>query len=1063
MKKLILFAFFNLVMVLSIFGQERTLTGTVTDEGGETLPGVTVLIKDTGIGTITDDEGNFSLTFDDTEGTLVFSYVGMETKEVEITEATVYDVVLQPAVIEMDEMVVTALGISRERKTMGYAFQDLDSEAIMESRDPNLFNTLSGQIAGASVTSGGSTVGASSRLVIRGQASFSGNQPLIVVDGTPVSGRTTDLGGGGGVDWGSVIEDIDPNNIESISVLKGPNAAALYGSRATHGAIVIETKSGDIHEGIGVEFTTRTEIDNPHYFPNYQNEYGQGLHGSEYQYQQFLENNPDSDLSYNEYARQYSYNFVDGMGGGVNDGFGRSWGPRLDAGLRLDQFEGENLPWESQPDNWKMDFYQNGINIENNVTLNASGENAYGRVSFSRMDMEGIMYNTDRNRNSLNASLTLEPNERITARANITYNKTQSDNIPRVGYGFPGTTFAWSNGRQWDVAYERDLFDEVGKDNTLTMGGERDNIFYTLHNTRSQERDRIFGNASVEYHALDWLSFQARVGLDYYSESRKQITQSGTWYNRRMGQGGQFSQDKMYNQELNADFFMQFDRTFGDFRLDGIVGSSLENRQYETQGLSADDLTVPDLYTIGVVDGTPGTSMYSSEREIQSVFAEANLSYQDFLFFGVTGRNDWSSTLPSDNRSYFYPSVNLGFTITEAFQIESDILNHAQLRSSWAQVGSDTDPYQLHMTYGTGSFGGVSTFDPSWTLPPVDLRPEITTSYEVGADLVLFDNRVTADITYYQQTTEDLILAVPTSITTGFSTRRFNAGEIENTGVEIHLQANLIRGDVDDSFNWDAGVNWATNTNMVNELYEGLGSYQISAGFGGAGTYGIPGEEWGVIRGLPFVRDEEGRKVVDDRGIPRTTTEAEVLGNINPDWTGGLNNRFSYKKFTLSFLLDFSMGGNIFSTSMWHSYPTGIYENTVDHPKYGKVREEGLIVDGVKEDGTENDVRVSAWDYFGGSWMWNNHEYSILDASYIKLRSVSLGYDVPIQNTLPWINNLHISLYGRNLALLYQHDDTKELGIDPEVGLGGGEGGAGFENFQIPTTRTFGFRMSVNF
>jgi outer membrane receptor protein involved in Fe transport len=341
-------------------------------------------------------------------------------------------------------------------------------------------------------------------------------------------------------------------------------------------------------------------------------------------------------------------------------------------------------------------------------------------------------------------------------------------------------------------------------------------------------------------------------------------------------------------------------------------------------------------------------------------------------------------------------------------------------------------------------------------MPPLDLKPEETNSWEIGAETRFFSNRLTLDLTYYDQTTVNQILSVATSTATGYASMLLNAGEIENKGIEIMLTGAVL--DNPTGLKWDVTLNWAKNTNMVNELYGQLESYRISAGFGGATTLGIPGEEWGVIWGLPFVRNDAGKIVVDSRGIPKTTNKAQKLGTVTPDWTGGISNSFRYKGFNLNFLIDARFGGDVFSTTAWHSYPTGTYAVTTAN----NVRETGLIVDGVFEDGTPNNVRVSAQDYFGGAWMWNNHEYSILDGSYVKLRELVFGYDFNVQK-VKWIQKLNLSLVARNLAILYQDQSTKDLGIDPEVGFGGGEAGVGFENFQIPTTRSYGLKLKVNF
>ena len=1053
MKKTLVLFCLILVTVLSAFSQNRTVSGTVTSSAnGENMAAVTISVKGTSMGTITGDDGKYTLSVPAT-GTLVASFIGMKTIEVPLTNAAVYDFVLESESLGIDEVVVTALGYTREKKTLGYAVQSLGSEDLNTSNDANIVNSLSGKIAGVQVTSGGSTIGSSSRIVIRGNSSFSGNQPLFVVDGTPIDNSTTNLGGGGGVDWGNSASDIDPNNIESMTVLKGSTASALYGSRATNGVILITTKKGNKENRIlGVDVISSVILDQPSYFPNLQNEYGGGWDGEEYIFNKYNKDNGTS-LSYNEYAKQFSYNYVDGDGGGVNDSWPINWGPRLDAGLLLDQWStGKNSPWVSRPNNIK-EWFDTGQTIENSIAISSNGEKASGRVTFTNRTSTGIIDYTDQKQNSMAGNITLTPSDKITATANFTYLRKESDNIADNSYGRWADIIGWT-AREYPTQYVKDLFYEKGNKDYIFPSG--DNPFYALRNTNGFTRDRAYGNANVKYNITDWLYAFGRVGIDFYNEYRTSITQSGTVNNINRGRGGQFTDTQIYNKETNADFTLNFDKTFGVIRVDGLVGANYRNNQLKNMGMGASDLVVPDLYTISNAKGNPVVSMFKSEYETNSVYFAANGSYKNYLFLGVTGRNDWSSALPEENRSYFYPSASVGFSVTDAFKLESEVLSYAKLRVNVAKVGGDTGPYRLSRTYSAGTYNSIATFRPTSTMPPLDLKPEETNSWEIGAETRFFDNRLSLDLTYYDQTTVNQILSVATSTATGYAAMLLNAGEIENKGVEIMLTGAVL--DNPSGLKWDVTLNWAKNKNMVNALYGELESYRISAGFGGATTLGIPGEEWGVIWGLPFVRNEAGKMVVDSRGIPKTTNVGEKLGTVTPDWTGGISNSFRYKGFNLNFLIDARVGGDVFSTTAWHSYPTGTYAVTTAN----NVRETGLIVDGVFEDGTPNNARVSAQDYFGGSWMWNNHEYSILDGSYVKLRELVFGYDFNVQK-VKWIQKLNISLVARNLAILYQDKSTKDLGIDLEVGFGGGEAGVGFENFQIPTTRSYGLKLKVNF
>lgn len=1046
---------------------QETIRGQVVDaRTGESLPGVNILVEGTNIGVATNGEGEFELNVPSLQQTLVFTYVGFTRQEVALEGRTFIEVELEQQEITGEELVVTALGIERDRAELGYSVQGLDSENLSAAPDLNIVNSLSGKVAGVQVTSGGSTVGASSRITIRGNTSFGGNQqPLFVVDGTPIDNSSPNLAGAGGIDWGNAASDIAPENIESITVLKGANASALYGSRATNGAIIITTKGGPTGSGgFSVDYSTSVVADRVAYTPTYQNEYGGGNAGSEYQYNQWLLDNPGDDLSYNEYAKKYSYNWVDGEGGGVNDGGSINWGPRLDAGLRLDQWDrGENSLYESRPNNIE-NFFDTGTSVINNVAISAQQGITNGRLSIKNRQTNGIIPNTDQEQNTINGSLTLNPTDRLTASTNFTYLNKHSDNIPRNGYGGQVLSFSWSE-RNYPTGELRNQFDESFNTNGFHPRSNNPFADYYL-NTNGLDRNRLYGNLNVSYDVFDWMSLTARAGMDYYNETREQISRSDNKWMQRSGRGGSFNQRNLTRQEINIDVMAEFAKQLTqNINFEGIAGANLRRDEYNSLSVSASDLTVPDLFTISNVKGNPGVGQYESNKETQSVYASTDFSFRDYLFLQLTARNDWSSTLPESNRSYFYPSVSLGFSIVDAFDIGSDVLSHGRIRVSWARVGSDTSPYQLGRTYNAGSFNNVSTFSPSNTLPPQNLKPERTTSKEVGANFRFFENRLGFDITYYSQITEDQILNVPAPRSTGYGSRLLNAAEVQNNGVEMTVNANIVQNVDPSGFSWDATVNWATNHNVVNSLYKGLESIQISSGFGGARTLGVPGGEWGAIYGLPFVRNEDGKIMVDSNGLPLNTNEPVQLGTAIPDWTGGIKNTFNYKRVQLGFLVDVQMGGDVFSTTAWHSYFTGSFKVTTRN----NVREEGLIFDGfgyadgaVKPNGEPNDIRVSAQDFYRGGWMWGNHEYSILDASYVKLRELNLGYSFDVNN-LSWLKSANVSLYGRNLAILYRSESMREYMLDPEVQLGGGVRGVGFENFQVPTTRTIGLKVNLSF
>lgn len=1051
MKKFILtfcFALFLLSLQLNATAQQRLISGKVVNADGNAVPSATVQVVETQEATTTNEQGRFTIKA--TSGQHIeFSSVGYLKNSVVVGDGNELNINLQSSGKELSEVVVTALGITRSKKSVGYAVQEIKGDQVNLAKDPDIINSLSGKVAGLQVTSGGSAVGVSSRITIRGSASFGDNTPLFVVNGVPVINSYSNLDGGGGVDWGDLTSDIDANNIASISVLKGPTAAALYGSLASNGAILITTKSGSkTNRKLGVDYSASYVFDKPVNILKFQNEYGGGEDGSE-----FIWKRDHPDMSYQDYAKQYSYNYVDGNGGGVNDANPVSWGPRLDAGLKLDQWStGPNSPWISRPDNYK-DFFRTGTTMEHSVSVSARGEKASGRIGFTRSDINGIQWNTNQYQNTLSTSLKLTPTKNLTANVNLTY-LTKQSTIPPLGYSGAGIYYGWVQ-RDFDTKYSWDQFRKYG--NGGLMFPFLDNQYYTLTNTNTTNRDRLFGDATIDYKILGWLTATARVGTDFYNQYNNSINHAENVNNVSSGKGGQFSLTSIYNKEVNADFLLKFNKNITNhINLNGVVGANYRDVIYKSMWMYAPNLTVPDFFTLSNVKGNPSASNYLSKERSNSIYGSANLGYNDYLFLGITGRNDWSSTLPSNRWSYFYPSVSLSFIFTDALKMNSDILSYGKVRASWAKVGGATSPYSLNRTYSPGTFGGVSLFAPSRTMPPLDLKPQTTKSYEIGTDLRFLNNRISLDVTYYDQKTINEILSVPISSTTGYSSELINAGEIENKGVEIMLGVSILKNP--NGLSWDFSVNWAKNKNMVNKLYNGITSYIMGTGPGGIAVAGIPGQQWGALYGLGYIRDSKGNIMIDNSGVPMTSNSPEILGNITPKWTGGIQNTFSYKKFTMAFLLDARWGSQFFSTTVWHGYYTGTAPITVAN----SVRENGVVVNGNTEDGKPNTIRVSAQDYFQGAWMWNNEEYPIIDGSFVKLRQLTLSYAFNVEK-IKWIHSFRMALVGRNLAILYRSKIAKQNGIDPETGFGGGNAGVGWEDYQLPTTASYGLKLNIGF
>lgn len=1094
MRKFTLFlALMFLIGMQVVQAQTRTITGTVTNaEDGSSIPGVSVVVKGTTYGTTTDLQGKYNLNVPADAKSLIFSFVGMKTTERNIGAESVINVAMEPEVTAIEGVVVTALGITREKKALGYAVQDLGGDDISKAQESNLVNSLSGKVSGVQITNSSGAVGSSSRIIIRGNKSFGDNQPLFVVDGVPVLNTAQAVDQYGGVDFGNAAMDIDPNSVENISVLKGANAAALYGSRAANGVVLITTKKGmgkKAKGGIGVDFTSSVTFDNVYILPKYQDEYGQGFDGEEFVAAANGVNVSDL-AAYQDWAENHSFSYYDGNWGGVNDGIDESWGPRLDIGLNLPQFNSPlsnpddpdtrtATPWVSNPDNVK-DFFTTGYTYINTLNINGGNEKGAFRLGLSNHKQTGAIPNTDLMKNNISFSGTLNVTEKLTAQATANYTQNRSDNLPGGGYdenNIMQSIGSWF-GRQVDMNSLRDGWykkDAFGEPYNWNRSYHNNPYWTTYRNTTPRTRDRVFGNVNLTYKFNDWLSLMGRVGTDFFNEERKHFTADKSI---ESSSGGAFWVREYFEQETNADLILTANKKVtSDLSLDVNLGANYRNQRGHNKYLAASELTVPDLYTIANVKGNASVSMYEYEKETNSLFGSASFGYKGYLYLDVTARNDWSSTLPPDAWSYFYPSVSLSFVFTELLKVDPSVLSYGKIRGSWAQVGKDTDPYGLYATYTpvADPFNGVAQYFYSRTLPPLELKPEKSASTEFGVDLRFLNNRLGLDFTYYDVKTENQIMSVNISNASGFNNMKINAGEIQNSGVEIQLNAKIV--DNPNGLNWDLDINWSKNKNMVNKLYGDLEAYQMTTSWGGLTIEARPGEEFGIIRGGAFARDDKGNILVNPAsGFRVKDPVPQNIGSVTPDWVGGIRNTFTYKSLSFSFLIDGRMGGDLFSVTKWFGDYAGVTPKSVE----GNVRVDGAVTPGVygklvngevvylDADGNEtnspvvNDIRVAAQDYFAN--YWGIQEYGIIDGSYIKLREIVLSYDLPTKwvEKLGFLNNVNVSFIGRNLALLYT-DESNDVGIDPETGFGTTLSGLGLEQYQLPPTRSLGFSLRLNF
>lgn len=1031
----LLIALFVFTGFTGLMAQTRTITGTVTSqEDGLAIPGVSVTVKGTTIGTLTDANGYYTLAVPQTAETLVFSFIGMKKSEVRIEGRTKIDVVLASETVGLEEVVVTALGISRDKKALGYSVQDVSGDEIVRAKETNIINSLQGRVSGAQITATSGAVGASSRIVIRGVSSLSGNnQPLFVIDGIPISNADFGDTGTDGINKGSGAADINPDDIETITVLKGANASALYGSRASAGVIVITTKKGKVGEKLSVDINNTTTFETPLRLPDFQDKYGQGNAGR--------------------------FWYLDGKGGGINDGVDESWGPQLDIGLMIPQFSSpigtdglpQPTPWVSHPDNVK-DIFEVGHTISTNVSLTGGSEKSSFRLSFTDMQQKGMVPNTDYKKKTLAINATSNPVKNLIFSASGSYILAKSDNQPGYGYNANNIMqqFTWT-GRQVDYKLLRDK--QRNADGSIYNWNHNfhNNPYMTLYeNLNPLNRDRLIGNAMVKYQFAPWLSAFVRTGGDIFSNATNERKFVGDMDYRN----GNYFEDVRLFRELNTDFLISFEKTFGsDWNFSLNLGGNRMDRRYQRNTGEAPELAIPGVYNVANSSVTPRVSNFSSLKRINSLYGFGQLGFMNAIFLDYSLRNDWSSTLPPKHSSYLYPGISLSAVVTDLFGITSDVLSFAKLRASWAQVGGDTDPYQLEPTAAFGDGWNASTkllnlYIPN-ELPNAELKPQMNESLEFGTDLRFFVDRVRLDITYYQQKSVNQIVSIPVSATSGYTSKVINAGRIDNKGLELLLALTPVKtGD----FRWDITFNWAKNVNKVVELASGIEQFVL-------GTYwdmqviAAPGKPYGVFLGYDFERDPDGNIIFYD-GLPAQGDLTE-LGTFTPDWTGGMLNEITWRGVTASVLIDMKKGGDLYSmTTTWGRYAGALEETLIG-------REGGIVGDGVMPDGEDGYVKntvVADAESFNKAAYNNNLQWSsVFDGSYIKLREIKLGYTFTELGNLP-LREISISAVGRNLAIL----STNVPHVDPETAFSSGNV-QGLEYGQLPSARSIGFSIGLKF
>ncbi|MFL3660460.1 MAG: SusC/RagA family TonB-linked outer membrane protein [Polaribacter sp.] len=1035
----ILTLFLALVMQVS-FAQEKTISGTVTDESGA-LPGVSIVIKGSKKGIETDFDGKYSITASNGD-VFVFRYLGYKTVEKTVGNSNTINVVLEVGGEVLDEIVITAFGIKRSEKALGYSVQSIKGDAMTEARESNLTNAISGKVAGVQVTGTSGSVGASSRIVLRGNSSITGNnEPLYVVDGVPISNSSFgNAGSGGGVDLPNGAADLNPDDIESITVLKGPNAAALYGLRAGNGVIVITTKKGDASKKFSISINTNVTMSNPLLLPDYQNSYGQG-----------------GDTNH--------FNYVDGASGGIGDGVDESWGPALDAGLEFVQWDsqltnnGNPTPWISYPDNVK-DFLNTGVNISNNVSITSGGF----RLSIGNSEQQGMVPFTELKKFTVGVSGSLKLGERLTASVSLNYFNQDSDNIPISGYNNenPFQQFIWS-ARQVNFTDLRDWRNfPLAPANTAAAGTPlnwnhnfQNNPYWILETNRNTfEKDRLIGNVDLTSQLTDNLSLSTKLGVDSFS----QFTTNRQAVGSNNAQDGSYAQSQRRFEEVNASFLLNYNKNFTeDFGFSLSVGGNHMNRTYDRLSGSLPALELPNLYNLSNLQtgSTANISNYHSDQQINSFYGYGQFSYKDMFFVDFTGRNDWASILPVENNSFFYPSVTASVVLSDVFPVlKENNINFLKVRGGWSKVGSTgaLGAYSLNQTFGLSNSGfGNQASVPNTQYNP-NLKAETVTGVEFGIDAKMFDNRLRFSATYYDQESTDLLVPIGVTAGTGFTNVWDNIADMRNSGYELQLGGTIIKKE---DFSFDVDVNFAQNNNEVTSLGD-LDTY-ILGGQWGLSLEARPGQPYGSLVGRDFERTAGG-EVIYENGLPLIDSTNKIIGNIAPDWTGGASFSVRYKAFDFSTLIDAKIGGDVHSMT----YSWGRYAGTLSETLIG--RETGVVGNGVMSDGNggyvANNVVVSAKSFNQSTYSNSVESSAIFDASYVKLRQVSIGYTLPrkfIENSI--VKSLKISVVGRNLAIL--HKNTPH--IDPETGFSAANGEQGQEFGQYPSARNIGFNINLKF
>jgi len=1059
MKKIWLFlAFLGLIGMQVVFAQTREITGTVTStEDGSPIPGASVVVKGSTLGTVTDMDGKFTLKVAQSAQFLRISFVGMVTTEITLTAATNYQVKIKPESISVDEVVVTAMGIKRSEKSLGYSAAKVSNEEINSTGNSSMMNSLQGKIAGVNVSSASGAPGASSRVVLRGVSSLGGsNQPLYVIDGIPINnamaGSTTEINGG--LDFGNRANDINPEDIQEMTVLKGGSGSALYGSRAANGVIIITTKKGaaSTKGNAKVEFSHSTTMEKPLRLPDFQNEFGQGW------YDGTLEANLEENGSW----------------GAKFDGKNRIWGHVVDNQQKF-------KPYVALKDNVK-DFFETGLTNNTTAALSNGNERSTFYLSYGNVNADGIMPGTSDSykRNTISLRGSSKFGEKINVSGSMNYIRKDSRFVP-TGQEQSVMDAIWQTPRDISIVDHKDYKNKFNNvDNYYTVFAQ--NPYYVLNEHGNRFRDnRIYGNISVEYTILPWMTATYRVGTDVSNATLKSwraITLSSrAHYNDEVGR---VSESSYSTTEITSDFLLNMNKKFNEFNVGLVLGQSLNQRESRNQTAEVIGLSLPGFYDLSNSASTPTASGYMSKRRLVGAYATADISWKQMLFANFSGRNDWSSTLPKKNRSFFYPSGSVSFLFSELLKDKmKDIISYGKIRLGIAQTGNDAGVYLVNSIYPqtvlTDGYrnlnfplsGPINGFSLGNRLGNDNLKSELTSEKEIGAEIRFFTNRIGIDFSYYDRTTTDLIWNVTLPSSTGYTSQTMNLGKVTNNGIE--LMVTLVPVKTTD-LQWKLSWNFTKNNNELVELTPGLDQIDLGAGTSAVGFVARPGMPIGLFEGLVAQTTPEGKVVVNSSGLPVSSPARQILGSAQYKFTMGGSSSLTWKGLTLLASVDIRQGGLMYSRTSEMMYFTGNGSQTTYND-----RQPFVISNSVQNVGTstnpvyvENTTPVAGGD--GNMNLFYNQTYSagkfgklnLVDRSFVKLRELSLSYHLPkkLMAKTP-ISSADISVIGRNLFLWTPKSNTF---VDPESTTFGDERGLGADYGEYgatPTTRSLGFSVRL--